>query len=194
LRAKFQHHRNLRSLDSCGSNTILSGNVESRAKLAKILIGDNCLIQGHLVAERDESVLKIGDRVSIGGGTVVDCALSITIDSDVMISYGCSIVDSDNHSIYPELRKDDVVNWINGKNHNWEWAKKSPVNIGKGAWIGARSVILKGVSIGEGSVVGMGSVVTKDVPDRVVVAGNPARVICEIGYPPKGLNGDKIMV
>jgi len=181
----FQHHRNFRSTYSCGYGTILSGNVERRAKLGKILIGDNCLIQGHLVAERDESVLKIGDRVSIGGGTVIDCALSIFIDSDVMISYDCSIVDSDNHSIYPELRRDDVLNWINGKNHNWAWAKKSPVKIGKGAWIGARSIILKGISIGEGSVVGMGSVVTKDVPDRVVVAGNPARIICEIGCPPK---------
>lgn len=49
--------------------------------------------------------------------------------------------------------------------------------IGKRCFIGARSMILPGITIGDGSVVGSGSVVTKDVPPASVVAGNPARVI-----------------
>lgn len=49
--------------------------------------------------------------------------------------------------------------------------------IGRGCFIGARSIILPGVRIGDGCVVGAGSVVTKDVPSHSVVAGNPARII-----------------
>ena len=55
-----------------------------------------------------------------------------------------------------------------------------PVTIKKGAWIGARSTILGGVTIGEYSVVAAGAVVTKDVPPYAVVAGVPARVIKKI--------------
>jgi acetyltransferase-like isoleucine patch superfamily enzyme len=49
--------------------------------------------------------------------------------------------------------------------------------IGRGCFIGARSIILPGVRIGDGCIVGAGSVVTKDVPPHSVVAGNPARII-----------------
>jgi len=59
-------------------------------------------------------------------------------------------------------------------------AKSASVVIKKGAWIGAHSIILKGVTIGERSVIGAGSVVTKDVPNDEVWAGNPARFISRI--------------
>jgi maltose O-acetyltransferase len=52
-----------------------------------------------------------------------------------------------------------------------------PVAIGADAWIGGAAVILPGVSIGDRCVVAAGAIVTKDVPDDVVVAGNPARIV-----------------
>ena len=147
-------------------------------------VGSGCLIQGQLVGERDESRLEVGNNVVVGGGSVIDCALSVRIEDDAMVSYECIIADSDNHSIYPELRKADVGNWMNGRRHDWSASEMAPVVIKRGAWIGARAIILKGVTVGEGAVVGMGSVVTHDVPPRCVVAGNPARVIREIGPVP----------
>lgn len=60
-----------------------------------------------------------------------------------------------------------------------------PITIGNSVWIGAGACVLPGVSIGDGSVVGAGSVVTGDVPPDTVVAGNPARVLRQIG------NGDR---
>ena len=48
------------------------------------------------------------------------------------------------------------------------------------AYIGANSIILPGVTIGEGALVAAGSVVTKSVPPYTLVAGNPARIICNI--------------
>lgn len=58
---------------------------------------------------------------------------------------------------------------------------QNPVHIGKNVWIGSNSTVLPGITIGENAVVGAGSVVTKDVPPMTVVAGNPARIIKEIG-------------
>jgi putative colanic acid biosynthesis acetyltransferase WcaF len=53
----------------------------------------------------------------------------------------------------------------------------APITVEDGVWIGARAIILPGVTIGEGAVVGAGSVVTKDVEPWTVVGGNPAKVI-----------------
>ena len=51
------------------------------------------------------------------------------------------------------------------------------ISIKKGAWVGADSTILPGVTVGKYAIVGSDSVVTKDVPDYAVVVGNPAKVI-----------------
>lgn len=55
-----------------------------------------------------------------------------------------------------------------------------PVIIEDDCFIGFHSIILMGVRIGKGSIIGAGSVVTKDVPPGMVVAGNPARIICSV--------------
>ena len=167
-----------------GNGTKLPGQVDRRAAGAEINIGENCLIQGQIVAERNESRINLADRVLLGGGSVIDCALSVTVERNVLISYGCVLADSDNHSLYPELRLNDLATWMDGCHHDWLHSEMAPIRICEGAWIGARSIILKGVTIGAGAVVGMGSVVTRDVPPRTVVGGNPARVIREIGPAP----------
>ncbi len=54
-----------------------------------------------------------------------------------------------------------------------------PITIGKNSFIGARAMILPGVSIGDQAIVGAMSVVSRDVPDHQIVAGNPAKKIGE---------------
>lgn len=56
-------------------------------------------------------------------------------------------------------------------------ARPDKITIGNDVWIGAGSIIRKGITIGDGAVVGAGSVVSKDVPPYGIVAGNPARLI-----------------
>lgn len=70
------------------------------------------------------------------------------------------------HPISPEER--------NGK-YGKELSK--PIRIGDDCWIGGAAIFCPGVSVGNGCTIAAGAVVTKDVPDRSVVAGNPARVI-----------------
>ena len=185
---KLVHHHRARANSSrvtrLGEGTQLDGLIDRRAAGAEINIGAHCLIQGQIVAERNESRIDLADRVLLGGGSVIDCALSIRVERNVLISYACVIADADNHSLFPELRVDDLTTWMDGRRHDWSHTEMAPIRICEGAWIGARSIILKGVTIGAGAVVGMGSVVTKDVPPRTVVGGNPARVIREIGPAP----------
>jgi maltose O-acetyltransferase len=55
-----------------------------------------------------------------------------------------------------------------------------PIEIGSDVWVGGGAIICPGVKIGSKTVIGAGSVVTRDIPERVVAAGNPCRVIREI--------------
>ena len=59
--------------------------------------------------------------------------------------------------------------------------KGKPIIIGKNVWIGGNVTICPGVKIGDKSVIGAGSVVTKDIPANVMAAGNPCKVIKELG-------------
>lgn len=90
----------------------------------------------------------------------------ITIGDRVLIGPGCYII-TVNHSADLEERFTGVFD-------------NKPVTIGKGVWLGANVTVLPGVTIGEASVIGAGSVVTKDIPPRVIAAGNPCHVIREI--------------
>lgn len=119
--------------------------------------------------------IQIGNRTFIGNGALV-AARSIVIGSDVLISWGVTIVDHQSHSIEFVERAKDVTEWLHGRK-DWTHVKVSPVRIGDKVWIGFGASVLPGVTIGEGAVVGACAVVTKDVEPWTVVAGNPARVI-----------------
>ncbi len=62
-------------------------------------------------------------------------------------------------------------------NKDIEFEEYLPINIGHDVWIGARAIIMDGVSIGNGAVIAAGAVVTKDVPDFAIVGGVPAKII-----------------
>ena len=117
---------------------------------------------------KENAVLTIGDNVGISNTTIY-CSQHITIEDNVFIGGSTKIYDTDFHSLNFEKRisSDDDI-------------KSKSVKIRKNVFIGAHSIILKGVEIGEASIIGAGSVVTKDVPKNEIWAGNPAKFIKEI--------------
>lgn len=112
-------------------------------------------------------VLVIGSHVGMSSVSI-SCRERVTIGDHVMLGGGVKIMDSDAHSLNYENRaqggKADVP-------------LCRPVCIREHAFVGANSMILKGVTIGARAVIGAGSVVTKDVPDGEIWAGNPAKRI-----------------
>lgn len=145
-------------------------------------IGENCVIDGTLTVLHGK--MEIGNHVVINDSTRIICSDRITIGNDVMISWGCSIVDSNMHSLDSTQRLADTRNARKalethnlGQNVDHSAVVSAPVVIKDKAWIGFQAIILKGVTIGEGAIVGAGSVVTKDVPDYAVVGGNPAKIL-----------------
>lgn len=117
-----------------------------------------------------KGVLKIGNNVGITN-TSIQCEDRIEIGDYVIIGAGVLIMDSNFHD----------TSWKNRRNADTgcNTAKTSPVIIGDDCFIGARSIICKGVKIGPRSTIAAGSVVVKDVPSDEVWGGNPAQFICK---------------
>jgi acetyltransferase-like isoleucine patch superfamily enzyme len=177
LRYWAKDQMNKRKVRSCGRNSVIQGYVDARGGGNNIAIGDECTLQGLLVVENDSAEIRVGNNVFIGAATVLDCAMRIELEDDVLVSYQCLLIDSNNHSNDAQLRRNDLPDVKHGRPYNWKAIPSAPIRICRGAWIGARAIILKGVTVGEGAIVGAGSVVTKNVEPYTIVAGNPARVV-----------------
>ncbi|UAB84825.1 acyltransferase [Zunongwangia sp. SCSIO 43204] len=118
----------------------------------------------------NQAVMTIGDNVGMSQSALI-CHEKITIGNYVKIGGGVKIYDTDFHSLDPMKRA--------SKNDQFHKAKAAVV-IKDNAFLGACSMILKGVTVGENSIVGAGSIVTKDIPDNQIWAGNPAKFIKNI--------------
>jgi acetyltransferase-like isoleucine patch superfamily enzyme len=115
------------------------------------------------------SKIIIGDNVGISGSTI-NATTTITIGDNVLIGSGCIITDTDSHPLGIE---DRIRN-------DYSKTKSSPIVICNNVFIGARSIILKGVTIGEGAIIGAGSILSSNVPPFSIYAGNPAKFIKKV--------------
>lgn len=118
----------------------------------------------------DGAHLCIHDNVGMSQTALCAIGADITIGRNTLLGGGVKIYSSDFHSLsYLERRDNDGSDAKNRCN--------SPVVIGNDCFIGAGSIVLKGVVIGDRSIIGAGSVVTKSIPADCVAAGNPCKVI-----------------
>lgn len=112
-----------------------------------------------------------GQNIHVGDNFHADYNCTMLDLAEIRIGNNCLIgpdvgIYTAGHRVEPEGRTLDVYG--------------IPIIIGDDVWIGGHSTILPGVTIGKNAVVAAGAVVTKDVPDNVVVGGNPAKVIKKI--------------
>jgi acetyltransferase-like isoleucine patch superfamily enzyme len=104
-----------------------------------------------------------GGRIRVGPGSLLNGAMivaksEVTLGANTMLAFGVRVLDSDLHDLDCETPEEI-----------------EPVRIGSRVWLGANVLVLRGVTIGDDVVVGAGSIVLKDLPDRVVAVGIPAR-------------------
>jgi acetyltransferase-like isoleucine patch superfamily enzyme len=132
-----------------------------------IEIGDGALVHTDACLETGD-----GGTISIGAESTIHarCTLTayksaITIGRGVALAPNCALYPYD-HGIEPgrPIREQPL-------------SSRGPIVIDDEAWLGANVTVLSGVRIGKGAVVGAGSVVTRDVPDGAIVAGSPARLL-----------------
>ncbi|WP_038020834.1 acyltransferase [Synechocystis sp. PCC 7509] len=147
-----------------------------------ISIGKNSVVMGQLLIFAHAGKIDIGQDCYIGEGTRIWSATSVKIGDRVLISHNVNIHDTNSHSTDANLRHNHFTK-IMSSGHptiNDVGIESQPVYIKDDVWIGFNSTILKGVTIGKGAIIGACSVVTKDVPEFVIVAGNPANIIKKI--------------
>lgn len=136
-----------------GEETLIGNFVFIRTKT---VIGKKCLIGSYVDIEGD---VEIGDLVSLQSGCYI--TRGVVIESEVFC--GPRIITMNDRTI--SYRRPSLT-----------FVRSAP-RICRAARIGGGSVLCPGVTIGENAFVQSGAVVTHDVPDRSIVAGNPARVI-----------------
>lgn len=138
--------------------------------------------------ERMKEILRgmlgsCGERITVNQPFRCDYGCNIYVGENFFANFNLTILDEaevrigDNAFIGPNVSIYTACHPLDAKSRDTgvEWAE--PVTIGNSVWIGGGTTIVPGVTIGDNVVIGAGSVVTRDVPDSVVVAGNPARII-----------------
>jgi acetyltransferase-like isoleucine patch superfamily enzyme len=119
------------------------------------------IARGARISIMNDAHLEIGHETAILYNSAITCYKHISIGHHCATSWNVNIFDGNVHKL--------IVDGL-------PRPRTSPVRIGNDVWIGSGVTII-GATIGDGSVVGTGSVVVSEVPSKVVVAGNPARVV-----------------
>ena len=111
--------------------------------------------------------ISIGERFSLHQFSIIDATSEVVIGSNVAIGSHVLIITSSHN--------------FNDKNINIkdQGIHSEKIEIGNNVWIGSRVTILKGVKIGKNSIIGANSLVNKDIPENVVAAGIPCKIIKE---------------
>jgi acetyltransferase-like isoleucine patch superfamily enzyme len=131
---------------------------------AGVFVGPGCWL--HVEGDGRQVALELGDRSSIGAYSALSAVQSVVIGKRVLTARHIYVSDHSHEFGQPALAVRDQG-----------LTKIAAVEICDGAWLGEAVVVCPGVRIGRGAVIGANSVVTTDVPDGGVAVGAPARVV-----------------
>jgi acetyltransferase-like isoleucine patch superfamily enzyme len=168
-RAVINARWSLRHADHVGTRVRVRGR-PAVTNLGRMVIGERVQLVStiatlELVAD-EGGLLDIGERTLVNFGSSLVATELVRIGAHCHIGPYTMMLDNDFHRIEPERRL--------------ERPPSKPIVVEDNVWIGARVIVLAGVTVGQDSCVGAGSVVTSDVPPRTLVAGVPARVLREL--------------
>jgi len=142
-----------------------------------IKVNEGSRIMGDLLTFDHGGQITIGRDCFVGPLTRIWSAGRITIGDRVLIAHNVNIHDNISHPLDAKLRHEEFIKFAQTGVHEQVDLKPNDINIEDDVWIGFNSIILKGVTIGKGAIIGAGSVVTKDVEPWTVNVGNPLRCV-----------------
>jgi acetyltransferase-like isoleucine patch superfamily enzyme len=153
-------------------------------------VGERVRVWGRPVIRNSGSVI-IGERAYLISTTIpiqltTEYGGKLEIGARTGINYGCSILATELISIGPNCKIGMHVIMMDNDYHQIDPTKRGirpasrPIVLEENVWLGARVIVLSGVTIGANSVIGAGSVVTRDIPPRSIAVGQPAQVIRSI--------------
>jgi acetyltransferase-like isoleucine patch superfamily enzyme len=150
----------------------VEGEVLEALDEGRLRIGAGTLLEpGCWLTMAPEAEIEIGEGCFLNRNTMIAAQGRVAIGDHTMFANGCFVGDAEHRFDDPE------------KPITWQgFTSKGPVEIGSNCWFGVNCVVTSGVRIGERCVIGANSVVNRDLPDRVIAAGAPARPIREIEY------------
>lgn len=131
----------------------------------------------------DELFGRCGSDLTLKTPFQCDFGYNLFLGESVLINYNCVFLDAapitigDHCFIGPMTGLYTVNHPLDPERRNAGYVYGKPITLKNNVWLGGGCTILSGVTIGENSVIGAGSVVTNDIPDNVIAAGNPAKVI-----------------
>lgn len=135
----------------------------------RVSLGDSCSLEHGVYFNcaggyRPEVAVSLGEGCFIGSGCEFNITSRITVGKNTLIASGSRFIDH-NHgtAMDADIKLQEQV--------------ELPITIGANVWIGANSIVLKGVTVGDGAIIAAGSVVTKPVEPFAVYAGVPAHLI-----------------
>jgi acetyltransferase-like isoleucine patch superfamily enzyme len=113
---------------------------------------------------REEPGIRIGEGSFIGSGCEFNVKAGVYLGPNCLVASGTRFIDH-NHGIAvgAEIKEQEE--------------EEAAIFVGSGVWIGANSIVLKGVTIGDGAIVAAGSVVTRSIPALAIYAGVPAKLL-----------------
>lgn len=129
---------------------------------------------------------KTGDYINIEPPFFCDYGYNIEIGENFFANYNFTVLDvgkvriGENVQIAPNVSIYTAGHPVHPESRNSGYEYGIDIAIGDNVWIGGNTCIMPGVTIGKNAVIGAGSVVTKDIPDDVIAAGNPCRIIRKI--------------
>lgn len=175
-------------LGSCGRNVHFGTNVTLRHP-HKIRVGDHVAIDDLCVLDAkgtSNDGIRIGQGVFLGRNTILSCKNGdISLGNRVNIGFNCEIFSGSRVALEDDVLVAAYTYLIGGGHASGESGRtileqertSLGIRVGPRAWLGAGVLVQDGVSIGADAIVGAGAVVTRNVEDRHVVAGVPARLL-----------------
>ena len=163
--------------NKAGAELIIGDNVTIKSSFLSNLVG--LYSRAIIVTRAPGAYVHIGNNVGISGATIY-ARKGITIGDNTAIGGNVKILDNDFHPIEVETRNLLLADPNGGES---ELIPSREIKIGKNCFIGCNAIILKGSELGDGCVVGAGAVVAGKYAANSVIAGNPARVIKDLGVP-----------